>query len=646
VTGNTGSTVWFPNEFNTLNNCYMKTIITISLGLLALSRPLTAEDLLLVKWMGGAQSEFAQNGNRTIGAVSRREFKQIGWQLVALPEGLSAFNAMKRYQLLPGVIATELTPRSEYCPTPLVKELPSSTGPAHSLDTNTPNDPRHREQWYLPQIGAPEAWKVSTGSTNTVIAIVDTGVDYNHPDLAPNMWHNPGETGLDANGHDRATNGIDDDANGYVDDLVGANVLAGNGDPMDQGYIQNPFPVAYHGTLCAGVIGAAGNNEIGITGINWAIQMTAVRISGGDTRDLQGHPDSPFYENMIAGLDYVLMMKRRGVNIRVVSNSYYTPIPGEALHDAVKALAEEGVICVFVAGNEAFDLDLNSGFPGCFNLPNVLTVANTDRSGVLNPGSSLGKGTIDIAAPGTDILTTTKGGLYATVTGTSFACPLVAGACALVLSAHPELGIEELKGALFGSVDNYPALNGKVFTNGRLNVARALELISHINPAPIITTALPAGRPTPANFPVQITFNRAMDRISVQSSFSITPAIEGTFEWAADNRSFSYKHSTLFNESTNYTVRIAATAKDATVQTLDGNFNRLFETSPVDDFTWTFRFSVANDDKNNAIPLIGDFGTISGDNRYTTWEPREPQPVEFGAQIRANTVWYSFLGPR
>jgi hypothetical protein len=517
--------------------------------------------------------------------------------------------------------------------------------------TTPPNDPRYPEQWSLPLIGAPDAWKATTGNTNIVIAILDTGIDYNHPDLAKNMWRNPAESGLDANGMDKATNGIDDDQNGFIDDVFGADVftktgsLELSGDPMDQGILLPNSQILYHGTLCAGVIGAEGNNGLGVTGINWTTQMMAVRTSGGDVRDLQGHSDFPFYENIVAGLDYVLMMKRRGVNIRVASCSFLTAIPGDELHDVVEALGREGVICVFAAGNETFNLDENSVFPGCFNLTNVLVVANTDRTGALNAGSSFGKGTVDLAAPGTDILTTTKGGLYASVTGTSFSCPLVAGACALILSAHPDLGIEDLKAAVFGSVNTSTGLNGKMFTNGRLNVARALELLNQVNSLPIITSALPAGRPTPPNFPVQVTFNRPMDQVSVEESFSVTPAIPGIFQWSSDSQSFSYAHTVEFDLSTNYTVRVAATAKDKTGQTLDGNFNRVLEPAPADDFTWTFRFAIPGDNLHqDTIPLIGSSGTLRGDNRYATWQPGEIQPTEFGAQIRANTLWYTLGG--
>jgi subtilisin family serine protease len=630
----------------------MKTLIKIlalQIGILAMAHLIQADtpaQMLLVKWKGGGESDAARNANAMLGSRVKRQFDQTGWQLVVLSSEISTSDAIRRYRMAPDVLATELPPAAISTARSKIQESPvAPPGSLRGLGITVPNDPRYREQWNLQQIGAPDAWTVATGSTNIVIAILDSGVDYTHPDLADNMWHNPGESGIDANGQDKATNGIDDDGNGYIDDVVGADVARGSGDPMDTGYFFPPSTPFYHGTFCAGIIAAAGNNTLGIAGINWSARMMAVAIFGGDVTDLNGHSDFPFYENILAGLDYVLMMKRRGVNIRVANNSYYTFIPGAALADAVTALSQEEVLCVFAAGNDALDLDQYSSFPGCFNLPNLIVVANTDRSGALNSGSSFGKSTVDLAAPGTDILSTKPGGLYVTATGTSFSTPTVAGAAALLLSANPNLTVEELKAALFGSVDQLPALKGKVVTNGRLNVGRAIQLLNEQNSAPIVTTALPAGQRTPTDIGIHATFSRPMDHASVEGAFSIKPPLQGSFFWSDDGRWFTYIHAAPLDPGTNYTVRIAGTAKDTAGRMLDGNFNRVSEGSPADDFIWTFRFPVANDDFANAAPLLGTSGKVRGNNSSTMWDPGEPQPIERGAQIRGNTVWYRFVPP-
>jgi subtilisin family serine protease len=516
---------------------------------------------------------------------------------------------------------------------------------ASVLQAATPNDPMLSQQWHLQTIAAPSAWAITTGSTNIVVAVIDTGVDYTHPDLAANMWRNPGETGIDTNGNSKATNGIDDDGNGYVDDVHGANVRDGTGDVMDTGFFVPPASPTYHGTLCAGVIGAVGNNGIGVAGLNWSVQMMAVRNHGGDTTDLKGNSDYPSYSEMLAGFRYVLMMKRRGVNIRVISASMYSFVPGRELQDLLIDLEREGVISVFAAGNETLNLDVYSGFPGCFNLPSLLVIGNSTQTDVLNAGSSYGASSVDLAAPGTAILTTTKGGGYATVDGTSFSCPLVAGAAALLLSANPALTVDRLKAALFGSVDQSAALKGKVITNGRLNISRAFQYLTNTNPPAIITTSLPAGQRTPTNFPIQVTFNRPMNRSSVENAFAIQPPISGTFVWTNGDRSCAFHHDAPFDSTTNYTVRILGTAQDAEGGTLDGDFDRSLEGSPLDDFVWTFRFPVPNDDFQDAQPLTGGSGQMEGNNRYATWDVGEPQPVERGAQIRGNTVWYRWSPP-
>jgi len=514
----------------------------------------------------------------------------------------------------------------------------------------TPNDPQFSLQWHLGRIGATNAWGVTTGGTNIVVAVIDTGVDYTHPDLAANMWRNPGETGVDANGNDKATNGIDDEGNGYVDDVHGANVTDGTEDTMDVPYFYPSAPPSYHGTFWAGIIGAVGNNGVGVAGLNWSVQMMAVRFGGGDATDLKGNSDFPFYSDIVASFKYVLMMKRRGVNIRVVSASLYSFIPGKELEEILSELDREGVLSIFAAGNERLDFDLYSGFPGCFNLSSLLVIANSTRTDALNAvsptaGSNFGASTVDIAAPGTDILSTTKGVGYTTKTGTSFSCPLVAGAAALLLSADPNLTVDQLKAALFGSVDQSAALKGKVMTNGRLNVFRALQYLTNSSPPAIVITALPAGQRTATNFPIQATFNRPMNRASVESALVIQPPLAGTFAWTNGDRSFAFHHDTPFDPTTNYTVRILGTAQDVEHGTLDGDFDRTREGSPADDFVWTFRFPVPNDDFANAQLLAGTSGQIDGNNRYATWDVTEPQSVERGAQIRGNTVWYRWTSP-
>src|SRR3984893_1730167 len=185
-----------------------------------------------------------------IGGHIVRDFPSISWQQVRLPPEMSVAEGLERYRSLPGVEMVQ--PNFVY----------------HTLAT--PNDPRFSELYGLTKIAAPTAWNTTTGSSNVVVADIDLGVDYNHEDLKDNMWHNPGETGLDAQGHDKATNGIDDDGDGYVDDVYGIDSINHDSDPMDDSSFS-------HGTHTSGTIGATGNNAKGVAGVNWTVRIMAIK---------------------------------------------------------------------------------------------------------------------------------------------------------------------------------------------------------------------------------------------------------------------------------------------------------------------------------------------------------------------------------
>jgi subtilisin family serine protease len=606
---------------------------------------------LLVKWRIGPDTPAVAARNTTLGATVKRTFISLGWQCVEPPISMTTDAALEAYEALPEVLAVEVNGR-------VFPELPASLPPlpeepGHTLspkaDDLVPNDPMFSEQWYLRKIGAPEAWSAATGSQDVVVAILDTGVDYTHPELAANMWKNPGETGFDADGKDKATNGLDDDGNGYIDDVYGVDVTKGAGDPMDLGFWWDPTYVNapdYHGTQIAGLIGAVANNAEGIAGLNWSVRMMAVRMWGLDVSELNGQSDYPFYADLLAAYDYVVQMKRRGANIRVVNHSATTLVYSRALIDAIRTLNSEGILLVCAAGNYSANTDLYSNFPNSLSFPSILSIANSTVTDTLRASSCFGHDTVDLAAPGTDLVTTDKGGGYRVVTGTSFSAPIVSGAAALLLSVNPQLSVADLKAALFGSVDQPAALRGKIFTHGRLNVGRAVQYLSLTNAPAIITSAFPAGERTTADEPIYVEFSRPMNRSSVEKALVITPVLAGTFEWSADHRSFLFQHTSPFDTNTTYSVRILGTAQDESGQTLDGNFNRARESSPTDDFVWTIHFPVPNDDFVGAQLLTGSSGQVQGNNCYALWERNEPgQPTHFGEQLQWNTVWYRWTPP-
>jgi hypothetical protein len=308
-----------------------------------------------------------------------------------------------------------------------------------------------------------------------VVAVIDSGINYNHEDLAANMWRNPGEI---------PGNGIDDDGNGYVDDVYGidtADDFYGNdSDPIDP-----QVDTLSHGTACASVIGAVGNNGRGIAGVKWSVQLMALR--NGTTNNLNLIADT------IAAFEYIILMKSRGVNIRATSNSYYTDPFGvfsQALRDSINAAGNEGILNVFAAGNNAADTDVSPFYPATYDSPARISVAASDASDNLASFSNFGRTNVDLAAPGVGILMASgpATNAYTSANGTFFSCPLVAGAAALLFAAYPDATAEDVKAALLETVDVLPAFTNKMVSNGRLNVGRAVTHPRLIAGPPVVIT--------------------------------------------------------------------------------------------------------------------------------------------------------------
>lgn len=286
----------------------------------------------------------------------------------------------------------------------------------------------------------------TTGSATVVVGVVDTGIEYTHPDLVDNVWSAPPGFSLTFNG---VTCGPS---------THGFNAITNTCDPADD---------ESHGTHVSGTIGAKGNT-IGVVGVNWTTSIMGLKFL-----DAQG---SGYTSDAIDAIEYAIQAKIKGVNIRVLSNSWGGGGYSQALFDEIKDAHSNNILFVVAAGNSGLSNDSRASYPANYNLPNVLAVAATDSNNNLASWSNYGAKTVALAAPGVNITSTVIGG-YASYSGTSMATPHVSGAAALILSASLCKGLDTagIKAAILNNVDPVARLAGKVLTGGRLNVYNAIQ---------------------------------------------------------------------------------------------------------------------------------------------------------------------------
>jgi hypothetical protein len=325
---------------------------------------------------------------------------------------------------------------------------------------NTPNDYNSISQWGHERVEAPAAWTVSTGSSQVVVAVIDSGIDVTHPDLAANLWRNPGET---------AGNGRDDDGNGFVDDVHGYDFVDGTGQLKDNDG---------HGTHIAGIIGAVGNNGQGTVGVNWTVRLMGLRVG-----------DKTFPTSLLAqALDYASAM-RRDFNVPVVAtnNSYGSEGFSSSGRSAIIRSRDAGILFVAAAGNEKANNDVTPHYPSSYTVENVIAVASISQADRLSSFSNYGVTSVHIAAPGTGIRSTVPGGMYEYRGGTSMATPYVAGAVALLRSAQPSLSWQQTRLKILNSADALPSLQNRVAGSRRLNLRRMMDVPA----APTVAMELP-----------------------------------------------------------------------------------------------------------------------------------------------------------
>jgi subtilisin family serine protease len=298
-------------------------------------------------------------------------------------------------------------------------------------------------------ISAMRAWAVTKGSDQVVVAVLDSGVDYTHPDLANNIWARPPII--------MAYRDDDLTPDGPIDDVHGFNVVEDNGDPMDDNG---------HGTHCAGIIGAEGGNGIGIAGVNWNVKIMPLKFM-----DAEGTGTT---KDAIEAINYVIDRKRAGVNVRIISASWGSTAKSRALEDVIRKAYEEGILFVAAAGNSSSNNDVTPHYPSSYNLGNVVSVAALNRHDELASFSNYGAKSVHVAAPGEEILSTWLKNGFEEKKGTSMATPFVAGVAALVLAQNPKMSVDDLRARLLKSVDQVPSLKGRVSSGGRINAAKAV----------------------------------------------------------------------------------------------------------------------------------------------------------------------------
>jgi subtilisin family serine protease len=332
-------------------------------------------------------------------------------------------------------------------------------------------------QWGLSRIAADQAWDFSTGSAQVLVAVIDSGIDYHHPDLAANVWTNPGESGDDGSGHDKAVNGRDDDGNGYIDDVHGFDFVAG-GEPLDEND---------HGTHIAGIIGACGGGHQGAMGVCWKVQLASLRI-------LDRH-GLGFTSDAVRAVRYAT-----SIGARMSVDAWGGGGRSALLEAAILDAGAHQVLFIAACGDCGEDVGLRPLYPAAYALDNVISVAASDRDDLLAPFSSFGS-SVHLAAPGVEVVSTVRG-TYASASGTAAAAAHVAGACALLAAFAPGLNAEQIRSRVLSTTDPSPGLDRLCSSGGRLNVYRALAPIAVVvasrEPAPeAAQAAVPAPAPAP-----------------------------------------------------------------------------------------------------------------------------------------------------
>jgi subtilisin family serine protease len=407
---------------------------------------------ILVKYRPSADIAVESDLQSRHGLTAKKKLPAIGTTVYKLPQGMEVQAALTLLRDDPRVAYAE----PNY----------------YARPTIDPNDPSFPVQWGLNNTGqavsgvsgvpdadidGPEAWNLNTGHSGIVIAVIDTGVDILHPDIKPNLWVNTGELDGFASIDTWQPNGLDDDGNGYVDDIVGWDFFFNVNNPNDE--------VSGHGTHVAGIAAARGNNGAGVTGVSWEARIMALAT--------QDYADGGLPISAVANaLVYAESMGAHVINMSLGLYQDSTP-----LRDAINSVTRAVIVCA--AGNDGTDNDIRPHYPSSYPNANLIAVTATNQSDQLTSFSNVGLSSVDVAAPGTRIYSTISrfvdAGGYGFLGGTSQATPMVAGLAVLLRAANGDLVPTQVVSIIKNSADGLPTLTNRIATGGRINAQRALQ---------------------------------------------------------------------------------------------------------------------------------------------------------------------------
>ncbi len=418
-------------------------VVTVQSILAEMEKGRYVDGEVLVKFRSGVVASQSLKVHQGIGAsVLKRLTIVPNLERVKLPDGVSVRDAVIKYMSDPNV---------EYAEPNYIRRI-----------AKTPNDTYFAQQWALHNTGsfangtpdadidAPEAWDIKTGSSSIVVAVIDTGIDYNHEDLIDNIWRNQAENCLD---------GVDNDGNGYVDDCLGWDFTSPDNNPMDDNG---------HGTHVAGIIGARGDNGRGVSGVMWNVKLMPLKFLNADGEGTGA--------DEIEAIQYAISN-----GARIINASFSFPSYSQAEYDAIASANNAGVIVVAAAGNEALNNDSTPSYPASYNLPNIISVAATDQNDRRASFSNFGTNTVHVGAPGVYILSTVPNNGYEQMEfymGTSMAAPHVSGLVGLLYTYYTNFNHNQIRSTILRYVDikdpSY-GLNGWTKTGGRINAYRAIS---------------------------------------------------------------------------------------------------------------------------------------------------------------------------